>query len=126
MWRNISWGMHALRLVWTFSVGVFLGWASGSVLLGGGLAGISQKMLFGDFDVGFAWTDSDIVFWGVAFIQGALGAALGQYLGVRDFVFRTVDSSRVSLGTRLQSSEEEVSRLASLHDLRGYHFDSMT
>lgn len=116
--------MHIARLAWTFSVGVFLGWASGSVLLGGGLAGVSQKMLFGDFDVGYAFTYTDIIFWGVAFIQGAAGAALGQYLGIREFVFRTVDASRVSLGTRLQSSEQEVSRTG--YDLRGYSFDSMT
>lgn len=125
MWRNISWTMHALRLVWTFSVGVFLGWASGSILLGGGLAGVSQKVLFGDWDSGYAWSYLDIPFWASAFAMGAAGAALSQYLGVRDYVFRTVDAGRVSLGTRLPPSEQEASRLESLHGSMDY-FDSMT
>ncbi len=117
--------MHLLRIVWTFSVGVFLGWASGSILLGGGLAGISQKIVFGDWDRGYTWSYLDIPFWASAFAMGATGAALSKYLGVRDYVFDTVDATRVSLGTRLQPSEQEASRLESLRGSLGY-FDSMT
>ena len=123
MWRNISWTMHALRIVWTFSVGVLLGWASGSVLLGGGLAGISQKLVFGDWDVGYAWTYIDILFWTAAFMQGAAGAAVSQYLGIRRYI---LDSSRVTLGTRLHASEQEVSRRELAGGLKETHFDSMT
>lgn len=123
MWKHISWTSHALRLVWTFSVGVLLGWASGSILLGGGLAGISQKLVFGDWDAGYAWTYIDILFWTTAFLQGAAGAALSQYLGIRGYI---LDSSRVTLGTRLQASREELAQLELAGGMKETHFDSMT
>ena len=114
-WKHITWGTHALHLVWTFSVGLLLGWASGSYLVGGGLAAISRKLAFGDWDVGYAWTTIDVLFWITAFIQGAIGAAIGQYLGIRDKTIEILDTSRVNLGTRLKPSLEELNRLYTVH-----------
>lgn len=51
-WKRIPLGIRILEVIWCFLVGVTLGAKTGSILLGGGLAAITRKILFGDWDVG--------------------------------------------------------------------------
>ncbi len=44
------------------------------VLIGMLIAGFSVKMIYGDYDEGYKWTFSDIVFWLITFLEGAIGA----------------------------------------------------
>ena len=67
-----------LEAVWTFLVGILLGWLTQSHLVGGGLAAVSRKVVFGDWDRGFAWTRKDFWFWTISFMQGVAGAAIGR------------------------------------------------
>ncbi len=79
----MSWSSRILQALWTFSVGVVLGWLTDSHLIGGGLAAITRKIVFGDWDRGYAWTRKDVWFWSISFMEGVAGAALGRYLGVQ-------------------------------------------
>ena len=62
-------------------------------LLGAIFAGIVVKVFVGDYDKGFQWTLSDIVFWIVTLTEGALGAmfasALYSALRVRTYASST-------------------------------------
>lgn len=80
-WKRIPWGLRFAELVWTFVIGGMIGAASGSILLGGGMGAVTRKLVFGDWDVGYAWTIYDIAFWGVSFLQGAAGAWVSKVLG---------------------------------------------
>lgn len=44
------------------------------ILMGALIAGLVVKVLVGDYDKGFQWSLSDIVFWTVTMLEGALGA----------------------------------------------------
>ena len=55
-WKRIPLGIRILQILWSFLVGVTVGAKSGSILLGGGIAAVTRKIVFGDWDTGFAWT----------------------------------------------------------------------
>lgn len=44
------------------------------LLTGAILAGLIVKIIYGDYDVGYKWSLSDIVFWSVTLVEGAVGA----------------------------------------------------
>ena len=79
-----------LQALWTFFAGIILGWLTESYLIGGGLAAITRKILFGDWDRGFQWSRSDIWFWSISFLEGAVGAAIGRYFRVQERVSQAV------------------------------------
>lgn len=43
-------------------------------LIGALVAGFTVKMVYGDYDQGYKWTASDVVFWIITLIEGAIGA----------------------------------------------------
>ena len=45
-------------------------------IIGAIVAGFLVKMIYGDYDKDYQWTVSDIVFWFVTLLEGALGAAI--------------------------------------------------
>jgi hypothetical protein len=45
-------------------------------LIGAFVAGFVVKMIYGDYDKGYSWTLSDIVFWTITLLEGVLGAFL--------------------------------------------------
>lgn len=49
-------------------------------LMGGLIAILATKVVFGDFDLGYQWSWKDIVFGAVVGSEGALGAILSQRL----------------------------------------------
>ena len=51
-WKRIPLGLRLAQIVWAFLVGVTVGAQTGSVLLGGGVAAVTRKILFGDWDEG--------------------------------------------------------------------------
>lgn len=87
----MNWSSRILQAVWTFFAGIVLGWLTESYLIGGGLAAVTRKIIFGDWDRGYAWTRSDIWFWSISFVEGAVGAAIGRYFRVQERVFQTAD-----------------------------------
>lgn len=86
----MTWSERILQALWTFFAGIILGWLTESYLIGGGLAAITRKIVFGDWDRGYQWTTSDIWFWSISFLEGAIGAAIGQYFRVRERVSQAV------------------------------------
>ena len=80
-WKRISWGFRLAQFVWTFVIGGLIGAASGSILMGGGIASVTRKLAFGDWDVGYAWTLYDLGFWTLSFLEGAAGAWLAKFMG---------------------------------------------
>jgi len=50
------------------------------LLIGAILAGLIVKIIYGDYDVGYQWTLSDILFWSVTIIEGVIGAMLITYV----------------------------------------------
>lgn len=85
-WKSIPWKERIFQAIWSFFVGGFLGGITGSILIGGGLAAVSRKLIFGDWDVGYAWTIHDLSFWAVSFAQGAAGAYVANRLGIRKWI----------------------------------------
>ena len=115
-WKRISWKEHLIALVWMLAVGSYLGWASGSAIIGGALSAVSRKLAFGDFDVGYAWTFSDIVFWVTSFLQGAVGGAIGQYLRVRERATQAIDEVAVKtygLVSALEGAKKQTETVSS-------------
>jgi len=50
-------------------------------LLNGAIfAGLIVKILYGDYDKGYAWTISDIIFWITTIIEGLLSAYFITYI----------------------------------------------
>jgi hypothetical protein len=45
-------------------------------IIGAIVAGFLVKMIYGDYDKGYQWTFSDLVFWIITLFEGALGAAI--------------------------------------------------
>jgi hypothetical protein len=86
----MTWTDRILQALWTFFAGIILGWLTESYLIGGGLAAITRKIVFGDWDRGFQWSRSDIWFWSISFVEGAVGAAIGRYFRVQERVSQTV------------------------------------
>ena len=86
----MDWTSRILQALWTFFAGIILGWLTESYLIGGGLAAVTRKIIFGDWDRGYAWTRSDLWFWSISFVEGAAGAAIGRYFRVQERVSQTV------------------------------------
>ena len=45
-------------------------------LIGAIVAGFIVKMVYGDYDQGYQWTFSDIIFWVITLFEGFIGAFL--------------------------------------------------
>lgn len=86
----MSWTDRIVQALWTFFAGIILGWLTESYLIGGGLAAVTRKIVFGDWDRGYAWTRSDLWFWSISFLEGAVGAAIGRYFRVQERISQTV------------------------------------
>lgn len=82
----MTWTDRIFQAFWTFFAGVILGWLTESYLIGGGLAAITRKIIFGDWDR----SRSDIWFWTISFVEGAVGAAIGRYFRVQERVSQVV------------------------------------
>lgn len=50
------------------------------LLTGAILAGLLVKIIYGDYDIGFVWSVSDIVFWTVTILEGLIGASIISYI----------------------------------------------
>ena len=46
------------------------------LLTGAILAGLIVKIIYGDYDTGYQWTFSDLIFWVMTLTEGVLGALL--------------------------------------------------
>ena len=46
------------------------------LIIGGIVAGFTVKMVYGDYDEGYQWSFSDIIFWIITILEGVLGANL--------------------------------------------------
>lgn len=44
------------------------------ILTGGIFAGLIVKIIYGDYDIGYKWTSSDILFWIITIFEGIIGA----------------------------------------------------
>jgi len=44
------------------------------------LAGLIVKIIYGDYDTGYQWSVSDLVFWSVTLIEGVIGAIMVTYI----------------------------------------------
>lgn len=49
-------------------------------IIGALLSAFIVKMVYGDYDNGYKWTLSDLVFWTVTILEGILGAFIINYL----------------------------------------------
>jgi hypothetical protein len=47
------------------------------------VSGFLVKMIYGDYDQGYDWTLSDLIFWIVTLIEGVVGAAIITALNER-------------------------------------------
>ena len=50
------------------------------LLMGGLLAGFLVKVIYGDYDLGYQWTFSDIIFWFVVVIEGVIASYIFNLL----------------------------------------------
>ena len=50
------------------------------LLTGAILAGLIVKIMYGDYDTGYQWTVSDILFWTVTILEGIIGSAIISYV----------------------------------------------
>ena len=48
-----------------------------SVIIGG----LTSKTIYGDFDVGYKWTTTDIYFWFITIIESLIGGVLAIFIG---------------------------------------------
>lgn len=46
------------------------------ILTGAIVAGFIVKMVYGDYDKGYQWTFSDLIFWIITLFEGAIGAII--------------------------------------------------
>lgn len=51
-WKRIPLGLRFLQILWSFFVGLIVGAKTNSILLGGGIAAVTRKIVFGDWDMG--------------------------------------------------------------------------
>lgn len=115
----MTWADRIFQALWTFFAGVILGWLTESYLIGGGLAAITRKIVFSNWNRGYARTGSDSWFWSSSFLEGAVGAAVGRYFRVQERVSQTVYDQigvRVedlyrSLAFGLQGVESKISQM---------------
>jgi hypothetical protein len=49
-------------------------------IVGAILAAFTVKMIYGDYDTGYQWTFSDIVFWVITILEGIIGAYIIVWL----------------------------------------------
>jgi hypothetical protein len=52
-------------------------------IIGALVSGFLVKMIYGDYDQGYEWTFSDLVFWVVTLVEGIIGATIMTMLNVR-------------------------------------------
>ena len=48
-----------------------------SVIIGG----LTSKIMYGDFDIGYQWTTSDIYYWFVTIIESLIGGIFAIFVG---------------------------------------------
>lgn len=59
----------------TVLAGIFAGFFT-SPSFAGVWAAVFRKTVFGDWDVGYQWSVSDLFFWTISWLEGWLGASL--------------------------------------------------
>ena len=45
------------------------------------IGGLTSKIIYGDFDVGYQWTRTDIYYWIITFFESLIGGILAIFVG---------------------------------------------